>query len=343
MAIVNSYVHRINFTMAPNRVLRDPSLSLKAKGLLVYLMSHAPGYRLSAEQIIAESSDGRDAVRAGMGELEKAGWLQRQPLRDAHGRAVGVDYIVTEPGDNPVDESVDKAPARFTGAGKPVGGVEQGELPISAGGPGDGFSGAGESPTKKTNSKKIKEDEVQKNPPAPSSQAPKGAKEPRGTRLPEDFKPTPEMIEWSRINTPLTIAGEGGLREHQKFMNFWLSKAGAGARKIDWERTWKNWFLTAEERKPRANGQRAPQVQQFKSAAVQNQELQDRRRKVYQMMDTLAEQQGLNLSEHEVMKATRAAAEKIVDSQAESLDTCPPIGYIDADVIDVRSTREVTG
>jgi hypothetical protein len=37
--------------------------------------------------------------------------------------------------------------------------------------------------------------------------------------------------------------------EAEKFKNYWIAKTGAGAMKHDWEATWRNWILTALERR----------------------------------------------------------------------------------------------
>jgi hypothetical protein len=66
----------------------------------------------------------------------------------------------------------------------------------------------------------------------------------RGTRIPEDFKVTPEMHNWAKEHVPEL----GGLRETEKFINYWRAKTGAGATKLDWPATWRNWMLTAAER-----------------------------------------------------------------------------------------------
>jgi hypothetical protein len=39
-------------------------------------------------------------------------------------------------------------------------------------------------------------------------------------------------------------------RELAKFKNYWLAK-GANAARTDWQRTWVNWLISADERKPR--------------------------------------------------------------------------------------------
>jgi|GEM_PF-3165476 len=68
----------------------------------------------------------------------------------------------------------------------------------------------------------------------------------RGTRIPDDFTVTPEMVTWARENVP---AVDGRL-ETEKFTNYWRAKTGKDATKLDWPATWRNWMLTAAERVP---------------------------------------------------------------------------------------------
>lgn len=85
----------------------------------------------------------------------------------------------------------------------------------------------------------------------------------RGTRIPNDFALTPGMRDWARGRTPdinLELTTE-------KFINYWISKAGVNATKTDWERTWRNWCLSDQERVPpseRAKPAVAP-VRRFQS------------------------------------------------------------------------------
>jgi len=89
-----------------------------------------------------------------------------------------------------------------------------------------------------------REDQEKTKTPSVSSRAPRSD---RGTRLPEDFAPDEKMREWYAAEG-LERAGLNGRLEHQKFMNYWLSKPGAAGRKTDWRRTWMNWMLQAAER-----------------------------------------------------------------------------------------------
>lgn len=87
--------------------------------------------------------------------------------------------------------------------------------------------------------------------------SPKGDREgprKRGTRLPEDWMPRQDTIDWAKANHPNV-----NLRaEHEKFMNHWPAQPGQKGVKLDWDRTWRNWIIRAGEhsasRLPAASG-----------------------------------------------------------------------------------------
>jgi hypothetical protein len=80
----------------------------------------------------------------------------------------------------------------------------------------------------------------------PSPLIPGAVRTATGTRLPEDFIPTPDMREWFAAEK-LHLAVDARI-EHEKFVNYWVGTPGAKGRKLDWPRTWKNWMWTAAER-----------------------------------------------------------------------------------------------
>lgn len=63
----------------------------------------------------------------------------------------------------------------------------------------------------------------------------------RGTRIPDDFAATAEMIVWAKENTPLV-----GSKETAAFVDYWRGRAGASGRKTDWVATWRNWMRRAQ-------------------------------------------------------------------------------------------------
>src|SRR5262249_43984944 len=68
----------------------------------------------------------------------------------------------------------------------------------------------------------------------------------RGTRLPADWEISQECINYAldRGMTRDRVAIEA-----EKFRNYWTSKSGADATKVDWFATWRNWVLIAMEKR----------------------------------------------------------------------------------------------
>lgn len=77
----------------------------------------------------------------------------------------------------------------------------------------------------------------------------------RGTRLPEGWRPTTELVAQMRAEHPHVDLRS----EHNKFTDYWRSIPGAKGRKADWPATWRNWIRrAAENNAPRTNGHRVP-------------------------------------------------------------------------------------
>lgn len=90
------------FTRLPNEWVRDERLSWKARGLLAYLMSHSEGWSTSIRDLERHGPDGRDSIRAGIAELEAAGYLVREQGRDRDNRFVEAEYVITDPSNVPM-------------------------------------------------------------------------------------------------------------------------------------------------------------------------------------------------------------------------------------------------
>lgn len=90
------------YAQIPNAWLRDPLLSYRARGILAMLLSHREGWAIGVEDMTTPT-ERKDAVRTAVRELEARGYLIRERIRDAQGKLGAVDWILTEPVDNPVD------------------------------------------------------------------------------------------------------------------------------------------------------------------------------------------------------------------------------------------------
>lgn len=77
-----------NYTITSNSAIEDKTISLKARMILVYLLSRPPGWVTSAERLASTISDkdGLSAIKSGLRELEQAGYLTRSRTRTDEGR-----------------------------------------------------------------------------------------------------------------------------------------------------------------------------------------------------------------------------------------------------------------
>lgn len=85
-----------NFTVMSNHHLKDPSLSLKAKGLLSIMLSLPDNWDYSLRGLAALSKDGIDSVSSTVNSLIKAGYVMRSRTRATRGRLSDVEYTVYE-------------------------------------------------------------------------------------------------------------------------------------------------------------------------------------------------------------------------------------------------------
>lgn len=95
-----------HFTQIPNDWVRDARLSFKARGLLVLLMSHTPGWNMSVRSIARANGTGVDTVKSAVLELEQAGYLTRSEGQQRGEDGTFADYVWTtaDPFQNPVTD-----------------------------------------------------------------------------------------------------------------------------------------------------------------------------------------------------------------------------------------------
>ena len=91
----------VNYTVMSNHHLQDKRLSLKAKGLLSYMLSLPDDWDYSLKGLTIGCKDGLDSVRTAVLELEEHGYVRRQKVRNAKGQIIDYDYQVYE---SPVED-----------------------------------------------------------------------------------------------------------------------------------------------------------------------------------------------------------------------------------------------
>ena len=87
---------------APNKLLNDEKLSLKAKGMFVFLQSKPNDWKFSVKRIGGQNKDGKSSIGVALKELEKYGVLCRKSTKDSNGKWNGFDYVLSE---NPFTEN----------------------------------------------------------------------------------------------------------------------------------------------------------------------------------------------------------------------------------------------
>ncbi len=93
-------------------------------------------------------------------------------------------------------------------------------------------------------------------PPAPLTQSPLNPPSPskgraRATRLPEDWMPSPANIAYAESKGFFGIDLE---RQVEDFRDYWMSKSGQDATKLDWSKTWATWIRRAADWRGRTKG-----------------------------------------------------------------------------------------
>ena len=145
------------FTKAMNDLIRSPNESALAKVVFWNIASHREDYQLTMAQLVAQVKEGRDAVRKAIKELEIAGRIARVQRRNERGAVTHSDFYI-------VDDPEIGLATGFQEAVTTSGNHESSQVATGAWFSGDGESGDGQSPPKKTSSKKLTLEEQEKSP-----------------------------------------------------------------------------------------------------------------------------------------------------------------------------------
>ena len=85
-----------DFTIMSNHHLKNNELSLKAKGLLSFMLSCPDDWDYTVKGLENCCKDGRDGIIAAIKELEEQGYIVRQRKRNKLGQLKTVEYIIFE-------------------------------------------------------------------------------------------------------------------------------------------------------------------------------------------------------------------------------------------------------
>ena len=85
-----------DYTVMSNHHLRNAGLSLKSKGLLSMMLSLPEDWNYTTRGLAKICKEGADSIGSALKELERAGYIVRNRLRDSKGKIVDVEYVIYE-------------------------------------------------------------------------------------------------------------------------------------------------------------------------------------------------------------------------------------------------------
>ena len=85
---------RLYPTQVKTEILRNPNLSMQAKGLYAYLETHSKSFKIYKSELQNHFTNGKDAVRNAFDELVTAGYLQSIRVVNSQGKFLGWNHIL---------------------------------------------------------------------------------------------------------------------------------------------------------------------------------------------------------------------------------------------------------
>lgn len=88
---------RARFTTVDREAVNDERLSFRARGILIWLLDKPDDWRCNSDEIAAQSTEGRDAVRTALRELMALDYIRRTREQDAGGHWHTVTVVFEQP------------------------------------------------------------------------------------------------------------------------------------------------------------------------------------------------------------------------------------------------------
>jgi len=97
ISVLHKHPKKKGYTQVENSTIRDPRLSLKATGLLVYLISLKQGSPIGSRVIAKRKPEGRAAIMSAFKELRDLGYVDQSSVRKADGTFTTVTHVYEVP------------------------------------------------------------------------------------------------------------------------------------------------------------------------------------------------------------------------------------------------------
>lgn len=98
------------YVKIPNELLRDQTISWKAKGLFCWMASHEDTFTFTTKSIAKNYPDGRTSILNAMQELKESGWMTYIKKANGYGKYLLNTTIKPELEILTLDKSTDKSP-----------------------------------------------------------------------------------------------------------------------------------------------------------------------------------------------------------------------------------------
>ncbi|MBQ6265830.1 MAG: helix-turn-helix domain-containing protein [Clostridia bacterium] len=87
-------IKKTGYTLVPNGIIREKTLSAKALGVYILIVSRPENWSFSVKGICSLCSDGYSSVSSAVAELEEAGFIKREGMQRANGRYSAGEWTV---------------------------------------------------------------------------------------------------------------------------------------------------------------------------------------------------------------------------------------------------------
>lgn len=91
MTIIRN-IYNNNYTVVPNSMANDESISWRARGMLLYIITKPESWNINTRDLVNKGDLGRDGVLSVLKELKEAGYIRLKQIREK-GRIVRNEYI----------------------------------------------------------------------------------------------------------------------------------------------------------------------------------------------------------------------------------------------------------
>lgn len=96
MSVIHISKRENPYVQIDKRVLEDPRLTWRSKGILAYLLSKPSGWKVNVKDIWNNGAEGRNAVQDCLVELQKIGYAKLITISGEQGKLMGSQWQVTE-------------------------------------------------------------------------------------------------------------------------------------------------------------------------------------------------------------------------------------------------------